>query len=215
MSREDVPNQYAVPEVENLLEEVIEILAEARPSPMSAAVKVNRDELLHLLEQAQERLPEELRAARWLLKEREDFIDAARQEHRDLIEQGRAQVSRMVERQEVVKAAEARARQIVSKARGESNTMRRQTEEYCDKKLANFEMVLGRTASTVRKGRARLMESSTELPTIDGDDSRRIDLTSDGYDSANGESQSDYEDVEDFEEYNEDDDFEEYDPAYE
>lgn len=208
MSREDVPNQYAVPEVEGLLEEVIEILAEARPSPMSAAVKVDRDELLHLLEQAQERLPDELRAARWLLKEREDFIDAARQEHRDLIEQGRAQVSRMVERQEVVKAAEARAREVVSKARSESNTMRRQTEEYCDKKLANFEMILGRTASTVRKGRARLMESSTELETLGADDSRRIDLTADGHASRDDGDQDSYE-----EEY--EDDFEEYDPEYE
>ncbi len=220
MTREDIPNQYAVPEVENLLEEAIEILAEARPSPMSATVKVNRDELLHLLEQAQERLPEELRAARWLLKEREDFIDAARQEHRDLIDQGRAQVSRMVERQEVVKAAEARARQIILTARKQSNTTRRQTEEYCDKKLANFEMVLGRTASTVRKGRERLMSSSTDLGPID-DDSRQIDLTNgDGFDvtnhglqsrSASRDDHDDYED-DDFEE--DEEDFDDYDAEY-
>lgn len=219
MASEDVPNQYAVPEVENLLEEAIEVLAEARPSPMSAMVKVNRDELLHLLEQVQERLPGELRAARWLLKEREDFIDAARQEHRELIDQGRAQVSRMVERQEVVKAAEAHARKIILTARKQSNTTRRQTEEYCDAKLANFEMILGRTASTVRKGRERLMSSSTELGP--NDDSRQIDLTNgDGFDVTDHGQQSrsvrrdDYEeddfDGDDFEE----DDFEDYDSEY-
>ncbi len=215
MASDDVPNQYAVPEVENLLEEAIEILAEARPSPMSTTVKVNRDELLHLLEQAQERLPEELRAARWLLKEREDFIDAARQEHRDLIDQGRAQVSRMVERQEVVKAAEARARQIILTARKQSNTTRRQTEEYCDNKLANFEMVLGRTASTVRKGRERLMSSSTDLGSMD-DDSRQIDLSNgDGFDVTDhgqrrhSNSNDDYDD-DDFEQ----DDFDDYDAEY-
>ena len=161
----DLPNPYAVPEVEELLEEAIEILAEARPLPMSTTVKVNRDELLHLLERAQELLPEELRAARWLLKERDDFVARARQEHQDLIDEGRAQVGRMVERQEIVKAAELRARQIVGDAKEEANNLKRQVEDYCDQRLASFEQVLTRTATTVQKGRERLMaqaKASTE-----------------------------------------------------
>lgn len=158
--RDDLPDPYAVPEVEELIEEAIEMLAEARPLPMSTTVKVNRDDLLHLLERAQDRLPEELRAARWLLKERDDFVAKARQEHQDLIDEGRAQVGRMVERQQVVKAAELRARQIVSEAREEANSLKRQVEDYCDQRLASFEIVLERTASTVRKGRERLMGSA-------------------------------------------------------
>jgi cell division septum initiation protein DivIVA len=156
----DLPNPYAVPEVEELLEEAIEILAEARPLPMSTTVKVNRDELLHLLERAQERLPEELRAARWLLKERDDFVARARQEHQDLIDEGRAQVGRMVERQEIVKAAELRARQIVGEAKDEANNLKRQVEDYCDQRLASFEQILSRTSATVQKGRERLMATA-------------------------------------------------------
>lgn len=180
----DLPNPYAVPEVEDLLEEAIEILAESRPLPMSNTVKVNRDELLHLLEQAQGRLPEELRAARWLLKERDDFVAKARQEHQDLIEEGRAQVGRMVERQQIVKAAEQRARQIVSEAKEEANTLKRQVEDYCDQRLASFEMILDRTSSTVRKGRERLMATAkltTEeiLGSNGSRDSHVVDLSDD------------------------------------
>lgn len=153
----DLPDPYAIPEVEALLEEAIEILAEARPLPMSTTVKVQRDELLHLLEQAQERLPEEVRAARWLLKEREDFIAKARQEHQDLINEGRAQVSQMVERQQVVKEAEATARQILADARREANTMKRQVEEYCDRRLARFEAILVKTTEQVQRGRQKLV----------------------------------------------------------
>jgi len=156
----DLPNPYAVPEVEALLEEAIEILAEARPLPMSTTVKVARDDLLHLLEQAQAQLPEEVRAARWLLKEREDFVAKARQEHQALIDEGRAQVGRMVERQQVVKEAEARARQILDSARAEATTMKRQVEEYCDRKLARFEAVLERTTDTVQRGREKLLGMS-------------------------------------------------------
>jgi len=165
----ELPNPYSVPEVEALLEEAIEILAEARPLPMSTTVKVNRDELVHILEQAQEQLPEEVRAARWLLKEREDFIAKARQEHQALIDEGRAQVSRMVERQQVVKEAEARARRILDEARSEATTMRRQVEEYCDRKLARFEAVLIRTTETVQKGRQKLVGMSSVPETAQDD----------------------------------------------
>jgi vacuolar-type H+-ATPase subunit H len=166
---DELPNPYAVPQVELLLEEAIEILAEARPLPMSTTVKVSRDELLHILEQAQEQLPEEVRAARWLLKEREEFVARARREHQALIDEGRAQVSRMVERQQVVKDAEARARQILDDAQTEANTMKRQVEEFCDRKLARFESVLLQTTDTVQKGRQKLLGMSEVRSADNGD----------------------------------------------
>ena len=181
--QDELPNPYAVPQVELLLEEAIEILAEARPLPMSTTVKVARDELLHLLEQAQEQLPEEVRAARWLLKEREEFVARARREHQALIDEGRAQVSRMVERQQVVKDAEVRARQILDDAQAEANTMKRQVEEFCDRKLARFESVLLQTTDTVQKGREKLLGMS-EVRSADSDD------WSDGWEHRAGDRRS-------------------------
>jgi vacuolar-type H+-ATPase subunit H len=150
------PNPYAVPEVEELLNHAIELVGHARPSPMSTTVRVNRDELLDLLEEAAARLPEELRAARWLLKEQEEFLEQGRQERDEIIADGAAQVERMIQRQEIIKAAEARARQIVAEAKAEARTLRRQTEDFCDQRLASFEIVLERTARTVAEGRSKL-----------------------------------------------------------
>ena len=159
MLRDDdtTPNPYAVPEVEGLLTQAIELVAQARPSPMSTSVRVNRDELLDLLEEAVSRLPDELRAATWLLKEREEFLEQGRQEREEIIADGAAQVERMIQRQEIIKAAEARARQIVAEAKVEARTLRRQTEDFCDQRLAAFEVVLDRTMHTVRQGREKLL----------------------------------------------------------
>lgn len=60
--------------VEELLLRVRELIDLARSMPMSASVLVNREELLELLDDALDGLPEELRHARWLLKEREEFL---------------------------------------------------------------------------------------------------------------------------------------------
>ena len=58
----------------SLLLRVLEQLENARAMPLSASVMVNREEMDALLHEAVELLPEELRQARWLLKERNEVL---------------------------------------------------------------------------------------------------------------------------------------------
>ena len=145
---------------EQLLDEAIDLIAETRAMPMSTTIKINKDELLELLEEARAALPEDLHAARRLLQERDDYIMQARREREEIIDQGRIEAGRLVERQEVVRAAESRAQRIVDEARDEARELRRQVEDYCDQKLASFEIVLEKTARTVQQGRDKLLGTS-------------------------------------------------------
>jgi F0F1-type ATP synthase membrane subunit b/b' len=154
------------PQAEALLRRVVELIGQARPMPLSASVMINRDEVLELLEEAIARLPEELRAARWLLKEREEFLAKVQREGDDILDAARARAERMVQRTEVVKAAEQRARSITEAAETSARRMRHEAEDYCDQKLASFEIVLERTTKMVRAGREKLQ--ATPLPP--GDD---------------------------------------------
>jgi vacuolar-type H+-ATPase subunit H len=101
-------------------------------------------------------MPDELRAARWLLKEREEFLSRTRRDADDILDAARARAERMVQRTEVVKAAELRARQTVDAAEEEARRLRLECEDYCDQKLASFEIVLERTMKTVAAGRTKL-----------------------------------------------------------
>ncbi|MFP3905418.1 MAG: ATP synthase F0 subunit B [Acidimicrobiales bacterium] len=152
----DLPAGQPPMEAETMLRRVADIIGSARPMPLSTSVMVNRDEILEMLNDAIDRLPEELRAARWLLKERADFLAQARREGEEIIEQARARAGAMVQRTEVVKAAEARARQVVDKAEADARAMRHEIEDFCDQRLASFEIILERTARTVAEGRAKL-----------------------------------------------------------
>ncbi len=141
---------------DSLLEEAINLVAEARALPMSTTVKVNRDELLELLEAARDFLPTELAAARQLMTDRDHFLDQAHEEAENILAQAREQAGRMIERTEIVHAAQDRARQIVEQAQTEATELRSQVDDYCDRKLASFENVLDRTARTVSEGRSKL-----------------------------------------------------------
>ena len=146
-------------DVEHLLRRLHDLVGSARPMPLSTSVMVNRDEVLDLLDETIERLPDELRAARWLLKERDEFLAKVRREGDEILDQARARAERMVQRTEVVKASEARARKIVDLADAEARRLRNECEDFCDQKLASFEIVLERTMKMVGAGRAKLQGS--------------------------------------------------------
>ena len=147
---------YRAPAAEDLLRRAIKLVEEARPMPLSASSMINKDEVLGLLTSAVDGLPEELRAARWLLKEREDFLARVQREGDQLIDRARARAEQMVQRTEVAKAAEERSRRVVADAEERARNLRLETEDWCDQKLGGMEVVLERTMRTVASGRARL-----------------------------------------------------------
>ncbi len=150
------PTAVSSYDVEEILLRVRELVEAGRSMPMSASVLVNRDEMLDLLEAALEGLPEELRQARWLLKERDEFLSEARRDAEDIREKAAATAARMVEEREIVRQAEATARQTRSDAEATARQLRHEAEDYIDQKLASFEVVLERTMLAVQKGRERL-----------------------------------------------------------
>jgi hypothetical protein len=144
------------PDSDELLRRVADIIAGARPMPLSASAMINKEEVLELLEEAIERLPEELREARWLRKEREEYLAKTRIDGDEILDAARARAERMVQRTEVVKSAEHRARRILEGAEAEARRLRHECEDFCDQKLASFEIVLERTLKLVAAGRDKL-----------------------------------------------------------
>src|SRR3954447_1740622 len=144
------------PDAETLLRRVAELIANAKSLPLSTSVRIEKDEVLELLQEAIDRLPEELRQARWLLKEREEFLDKVQREGDDILEAARVRAERMVQRTEIVRQAQHTAQITVERAQDESRRLRHEAEDYCDQKLGSFETVLDRTMKTVQAGREKL-----------------------------------------------------------
>lgn len=162
----------AGPEADALLRRAADLVASAKSMPLSSSVMINRDEVLDLLGEAIDRLPDELRQARWLLKEREEFLQRVQGEGDEILDQASAKAEAMVQRTEVVKAAEARARRIVEDAQDEARRLRHECEDFCDQRLAQFEIVLNRTMKMVHAGREKLNAAPMAAPAGDAHDAR-------------------------------------------
>ena len=146
-----------LPETEALLNRVAGMISGARALPLSSSVKLdNKEEILELLREASERLPEEVRQGRWMLKEREEYLAATKRQAEELVESARSEAQRLVQRTEILKEAQAQARRVMEEARDEARRLRLEAEDYADQKLAHFEIVLERTLKTVASGRQKL-----------------------------------------------------------
>lgn len=145
-----------VHDAEQLLRRAADLIASARAMPLSTSVMINKEEVLDLVGEALDRLPQELKEARWLLKECDEVRSNAHAEANEIEEAARAKAERMVQRTEVVKASELRARHVLESAEADSRRLRHECEDFCDQKLASFEIVLERTQRIVAAGREKL-----------------------------------------------------------
>jgi hypothetical protein len=126
------------------LAQLDEIIREAKAMPLSSSVLVNRDEVLDLIAEMQEALPDEIKQARWIVKDREDLLAKARTDAEAIVEQARAQQLTMARQEAVAARAGEEAERLLGEADGQARSMRREAEEYVDAKLAQFEIALRR-----------------------------------------------------------------------
>jgi len=159
-----MPVQARLGESEVILRRTIDIVATAPSMPLSSSPRIDRDEVVELLEDALVRLPDEIRQARWMLKERQEFLDKTKREADELLGAARQQAERMVQRTEVVRAAEARARQVIDAAEEVTRRLKNETEDFLDQRLGSFEILLDRLSKTVANGRNRLSIGSEPPP---------------------------------------------------
>ena len=95
-----------------------------------------------MISEMQESIPEEIKQARWIVKDREELLGKARAEGERIVEQAHEEQRRMALKEEVARRAEAEAHSILEEAQDRTDAMRREAEDYVDAKLAQFEIAL-------------------------------------------------------------------------
>ncbi|MEO8476312.1 MAG: hypothetical protein ABI572_04565 [Actinomycetota bacterium] len=143
------------------LQQLEDIVREAKSMPLSSSVLINKDEVLELLRQMQEDLPDEIKQARWIVKDREDLLAKARAEGDKLIEQAREEQLRMARKEAVVERAREQAEVVLGESDDQARAMKSEAEDYVDAKLAQFEIALRKIleeSQAATKGLARTLD---------------------------------------------------------
>ncbi|NBR99328.1 MAG: hypothetical protein EBT42_02970 [Actinobacteria bacterium] len=143
-------------DTESFLNEAIDAISSAPNAPLSSAPKINREQILGILQEALDCLPAEITEARWMLKERADFLAKTQLEADEILEAARVQAERLVQRTAIVRQSEARARKVIEAANQDSRRLKSETDDFLDRRLGSFEILLDKLVKQVSEGRTRL-----------------------------------------------------------
>src|SRR6202166_73300 len=101
-----------------LIDKLDDVVHNARPVPLTDQVRVDREEIYDLLDQMRATIPEEIKQARWIVKERQEMLAEAKREAERIVKEAREHQTRLVREHEGTKSAERAAEDIVEDARG-------------------------------------------------------------------------------------------------
>src|SRR5215213_2559647 len=111
-----------------LIDKLDDLVHNAKQVPLTDQVRVDKEEIYDILDQMRATIPEEIKQARWIVKERQEVLAQAKRE----------------------------AEQIVEEARTREREIRLGAEDYADDILNTLEVNLQKFTAAVQRGRDRL-----------------------------------------------------------
>jgi cell division septum initiation protein DivIVA len=124
--------------------------------PLTDEVRVDKEEIYDLLDQMRATIPEEIKQARWIVKERQEMLAEAKREAERIVQEARDRQEKLISQEEITKQAERAAEDIIEDARAREREIRLGAEDYADEILNTLEVNLTKFIGAVQRGRDRL-----------------------------------------------------------
>ena len=92
-----------------LIDKLDDLVHNAKQVPLTDQVRVDKEEIYDILDQMRATIPEEIKQARWIVKERQEMLAEAKREAERIVKEARDRQAQLVSDQEVTKQAERAA----------------------------------------------------------------------------------------------------------
>ena len=155
-----------VGELQDMVDDLIVHLHEAKSVPLSNNVMVDRELFLSMLEKIRADLPDDLRAARWMVREREAFISRTNEKAREIIARARKEADELVSDDNIVAEAVEEANILVRRAEAEARRLRLESEDELEKELQKLEAVIAEVLQRVQRSRNEFHQARPAPPEV-------------------------------------------------
>src|SRR5262249_11065268 len=145
-----------------LIDKLDDLVHNAKAVPLTDQVRIDREEIYDILDQMRATIPEEIKQARWIVKERQEMLGEAKREQDRLLQEAREQAVREASQTEIVKLAERQAQEIIDEARRQAREMPLEVGDWAAAMLAPHDTHAEKFRTAARRGRDRLHERSQE-----------------------------------------------------
>jgi vacuolar-type H+-ATPase subunit H len=139
-------------DLQYLIDRLETMVTGAKRMPITNKLMLDEQELADLIDQMRTVLPEEVRSARKVLRERDSIISEAQQQADDILKTAHEQAEMLLDQQGLMAEAEARARQYMEDIESDAQDRINGADEYARQVLTQLRDQLSRHLNTIQKG---------------------------------------------------------------
>ena len=144
--------------IDDLLDLMDETLEDAFTVPLTGKRMVDVDKLRDIIDDVRLNLPNEIRQAKGIVKDRAEIVDAARAEADAIVKKAEERARVIVSEQEIVKQSKQKATEMIQNAQQNTKEMRTSVSNYCESILRQTEEQLVKSISEVKNVRSSMRQ---------------------------------------------------------
>lgn len=142
--------------VEELLDLLYTEIEEAKNAPLNNdKCIIERDRVLDMIDDVKAELPVEIKRAKDLVANRNDYIASAKREADELRDKAEDYAKRLVNEDAIVREAEKKADEIISEAEEQCRMLKSAASDYCEDTLRRMEEAVADAYDEVKHSRAK------------------------------------------------------------
>jgi cell division septum initiation protein DivIVA len=162
--------------IEELLDVLYAEIEEAKNMPLNPdKCVVDRDRVLDMIDDVKAELPVELKRARDLVANKNDYIASTKREADSMRKQAEDYARRLVDENTITRQAQERADEIIAEAEDTCRMLKNAASEYCEDTLRRMEEAVADAYDEVKRSRANFRSAlgAANPPSQSGSSSNR------------------------------------------
>ena len=134
----------------------------SRRVPLSSRIMLEEEDVLAIVEQMRQTIPNEIKQARRVLQDREQILKQAQSEAEKIVTMARERAEYMINQEGILTMAKERGEQMLSDAQRDAQSTRSEIEQYAVDVLGHLEQQLELQLHQVRNGLQELAGHSPQ-----------------------------------------------------
>lgn len=122
-----------------LLEYLQDLVENSPKVPMSSKVMIDKREIVEVIDQIINYMPDQFKKAEWVMNERERILNEAKKEYDSVRKETMTMMKQNVENHDIVKEAKIRAQEIIASAQRDAKAIRLGSRDYSDEILTQLD----------------------------------------------------------------------------
>lgn len=142
-----------------LLEYLQDLVDNSPKVPMSGKVMIDKKELIEVIDQIINYLPDQFKKAQWVMNERERILGEAKKEYDSVKKETMTMMRQNIENHDIVKEAKIRGQEIIASAQRDAKAIRLGSRDYSDEILTQLDKEIENQKIKLIKGLQNSFES--------------------------------------------------------